>query len=279
MRSRRCLLGTSPVAGWATALAGVSALAALAGCGDADGRVVVRFEPPVGAVFEYRTDVDATTTADLPCEDSPARSDHATIESHHEVLSSDADGVRVEVELSREGVGTRTFVVRFDRAAQLTAVEQVEGVPAEALGELGLSELFPAAAGAPPDRPLAPGDTWAIDDEVRIEGGAATRLVGEGRLRELGVVDGHDTATIVSTTRLGVRTTTPASSGTRSLDGEQRSDVEAVYDLDTGALRRATTATVGDYRVVLGPPPGGAGDPCAGTLRIVVRSTATRAES
>jgi hypothetical protein len=36
--------------------------------------------------------------------------------------------------------------MRFDRAAQLTAVESVEGIPAEALGSLGLSEIFPAAA-------------------------------------------------------------------------------------------------------------------------------------
>ena len=262
----------------AAVLAATVALGSTAGgCGDDDGRVVIDFDPAAGTVFQYRADVDSATTADLPCADTPSRSDHATIDARHEVLSSDGDGVRVEVELSRRGTGTRTFVVRFDRAAQLTAVEEVEGVPAEALGDLGLTELFPAAAGAPPDRPLAPGDRWAIHDSVQLEGGAASDLVGEGSLRELGVVDGHDTATVTSTTRLEVRTTQATSSGSRSLDGEQRSDVEAVYDLDTGALRRSTAETVGEYRVELGPPPGGAGDPCSGTLRVELRSTVTRA--
>ena len=59
----------------------------------------------------------------------------------------------------RTGRRRRTNVHHaFDRAAQLTAVESVEGMPAEALGTLGLSEIFPAAAGAPPDRPLRPGE-------------------------------------------------------------------------------------------------------------------------
>jgi hypothetical protein len=153
----------------------------------------------------------------------------------------------------------------------------VEGIPASALGELGLSEVFPAAAGAPPDRPLAPGDRWVIDDEVRLEtDGAPTRLRGEGRLVALGVEDGRDTATVESTTTLAVATTASTSSGTRDLEGAQTTEVVATYDLADGALLRAESVTVGTFDLVLGPPPGGAGDPCVGTLDVEVRSRVSR---
>jgi hypothetical protein len=193
------------------------------------------------------------------------------------VLEVGDDGVRVEVALSRPGIGTRTVVVRFDRAAQLTAVESVEGIPADALGELGLTEVFPAAAGAPPDRPLAPGDRWDIDDEVQLDADAApTRLRGEGRLVELGVEDGRDTATVRTSTRLPVTTTTSTARGTRTLDGVQLTEVTVTYDLADGAVLRAEAVTSGHFELVLGPPPGGGGDPCTGSLDVEVTSTVER---
>lgn len=250
-----------------------------AGCGDGDdGRVTIAFAPPEGTELRYVTEVEATTTTDLPCQPAETRTDRTRLDATQVVLRDDGPGVRVRVALTREGIGTRTFVMRFDRAAQLTAVEEVEGIPAAALGDLGLSEIFPPAAGAPPEEPLAPGDRWVIDDEVLLGDDDPTRLRGEGRLLELGVVDGHDTATVVSSTTLDVRTRNEATTGTRDLRGEQRSEVRAVYDLETGALRRAEADTTGTFDLVLGPPPGGEGDPCAGTLVVRLRSTVTRAD-
>lgn len=250
----------------------------VAGCGDDDGRVTLAFRPPEGTELRYTTEVESSTTTDLPCQPPETRTDRTSLESTQVVLEHDGAAVRVEVALTRPGIGTRTFVVRFDRAAQLTAVESVEGIPAEALGDLGLSEIFPAAAGAPPEAPLAPGDRWRIDDAVDLDGDQPTRLVGEGRLVSLGVIDDHDTATIESTTDLAVRTSTAATTGTRTLTGNQHSEVRAVYDLDTGALRRAEADTTGTFDLVLGPPPGGEGDPCVGTLTVELRSTVIRLE-
>ena len=71
----------------------------------------------------------------------------ADFTARHRVLDASDGTTRVEVRLAREGLGERTFVMRFDRAAQLTAVESVEGIPAEALGSLGLSEIFPCRGG------------------------------------------------------------------------------------------------------------------------------------
>ena len=249
---------------------------ALAACDD-DGAVELSFRPAEGAELRYETEVESTTATDVPCEAATTRTDHTTLETTQRVLDVGDDGVRVEVALSRPGIGTRTFVVRFDRAAQLTAVESVEGIPADALGELGLSEVFPAAAGAPPDRPLAPGDRWTIDDEVQLDtDGEPTRLRGEGRLVELGVEDGRDTATVETTATLPVATSASSSSGTRDLEGEQVTEVVATYDLADGALLRAESVTVGTFDLVLGPPPGGAGDPCVGTLSVEVRSRVSR---
>jgi hypothetical protein len=247
---------------------------AVAACGDADGRVTLAYRPPVGTETHYVTEVSSTTiSAGLePCQAPDTRTDRTRLDASQRVLDRDGSLVRVEVALTREGIGTRTFVMRFDRAAQLTAVESVEGIPAQALGDLGLSEIFPAAAGAPPEEPLAPGDRWTIDDEVDLGGGDPTRLRGDGRLVSLGVVDGVDTATVQSTTDLDVRTTTAATTGTRTLDGSQHSEVEAVYDLDTGVLRRAEADTTGTFDLLLGPPPGGEGDPCAGTLTVVLHT-------
>jgi hypothetical protein len=255
----------------------VAGVAAASGC-DEDGAVELSFQPAEGSEYSYQTDVSSTTATEVPCQQPAQRTDSATLDTAQRVLQVGDGGVRVEVALSRSGIGTRTFIVRFDRAAQLTAIEEVEGIPAAALGELGLSEVFPAAAGAPPDRPLAPGDRWTIDDEVQLAADAEpTRLRGEGRLVELGVEDGRETATVETRTSLPVATTTSSPTlGTRELDGEQVTEVTATYDLADGALLRAEAVTVGEFDLVLGPPPGGAGDECAGTLGVELRSTTRR---
>lgn len=247
-----------------------------AGCDD-DGAVELTFRPDTGDRLAYETDVASTTATDVPCQPPSRRTDRTTLATTQEVLEVGDDGVLVEVVLSRPGIGARTFDVRFDRAAQLIAVEEVEGIPAAALGELGLSEVFPAAAGAPPDRPLAPGDRWTIDDDVTLEaGGEPTQLRGGGRLVGLGVEDGRRVATVETTTTLPVSTSSSTADGTRRLDGEQVTDVIATYDLDDGALVRASSVTTGTFELVLGPPPGGGGDPCEGTLEVEVRSRVRR---
>src|SRR5437588_271995 len=119
------------------------------------------------------------------------------------------------------GGPVRTFVVRVDRAAQLAEVRSVEGVPASALGGLGLAEIFPAAAGAPPDRRLSPGDRWTLDQPVAVSGSGPARLTGSGRLTELGVVSGRKVATTSSAYRLPVATTTTEEARPLRPDGVQ----------------------------------------------------------
>ena len=239
-----------------------------------DDHVTIVFHPKPDTVLAYDIHVESSSTTALAGQ--PPRTTHpasAELTAHQRVLDVKDGITRIEVDLSRVGTGSRTFIMRFDRAAQLTAVESVEGIPAEALGSLGLSEIFPAAAGAPPDRPLRPGDRWTIDDRVQLAGmDAPARLIGSGHLVELGVDGGHDTATVTSSTSFPLTSTSTTTDGLQQLHGTQTTTITVVYDLDNGAVRRSTSTTTGQFDVVLSPPPGQPGTPITGTLAVQLRS-------
>ena len=257
----------------------VVAIAVLVASSCRDDHVTIAFDPNPGTVLDYHVHVVSSSTTALEgqaVKSSPPSA--ADLTARQRVLDAHGETTRVEVELSRVGTGTRTFVMRFDRAAQLTAVESVEGIPADALGSLGLSEIFPASAGAPPDRPLRPGDRWNIDDRVQLAGmDQPARLVGSGHLVELGVVDGHDTATVSSSTTLPLTSTTSTLEGVQQLTGTQTTTITVVYDLSNGAVRHASAATTGRFDLVLSPPPGQPGAPIRGTLTVELRSEIGRA--
>jgi hypothetical protein len=253
-----------------------SAVLGLGGCGD-DGTVELGYRPEPGTTYDYVTEVRSTTTTALPGVAPDVREDITRLDVRQTVVDADADGAAVTVALSRPGAGTRTVAVRLDRAAQLTAVTGVEGISADVLGELGLSEIFPSAAGAPPARPLAPGERWRIDDDISLAGSdRPLRLTGEGRLVRLGVEDGREVATVTSTTSLPVERTTTTAQGDQTLTGTQRTTTTATYDLTDGAVVRAESATTASYRLVLAPPPALADvAPVEGTLTLRLESRVT----
>jgi hypothetical protein len=256
----------------------LAAVVALVTTGCRDDHVTITYQPRPGASFTYAIHVASTTTdvfPDRPTSQPPRVP--ADFVASHRVLDAKDGTTRVEVRLAREGLGERTFVMRFDRAAQLTAVESVEGIPAEALGSLGLSEIFPAAAGAPPDRPLRPGDHWTIDDQVQLAGmDAPARLTGAGHLVQLGVVDGHKTATVASATTLPLISTSTTADGVQTLTGTQTTTITVVYDLADGSVRHSNAATTGHFDVLLRPPAGRPGAPIKGTLTVDLRSEIRR---
>lgn len=242
-----------------------------------DDRVVLSFRPASGASYRYDATVSSTTTSQLPGSPQQSVADRARLHSTLKVLDATGQTARVQVIVSREGAGDRRFVMLFDRAAQLTAVESVEGIPADALGQLGLTEIFPAGAGAPPQRPLRPGETWRIDDSVKLNtGDAPARLRGYGRLSELGVINGRRTATVVSSTELPVRSVSVGADAQRTLAGTQRTELRVAYDLDDGAVRHVSAVTTARYAVTFSPPAGEQGQAVVGSLTIVVRSEIDR---
>jgi hypothetical protein len=236
--------------------------------------VQVAFRPRVGAHYRYRVDVTKVRTIQLGS-DAPQRTvDNARLDTDETVLDSGPAGIRVRVELRRSGSAPRDFVVLFDRAAQLTAVESIEGLPASILEPFGLSEIFPAAAGAPPARPLSAGEQWTIDDRLTLAGSSPARLQGSGRLVSFGIVGGREFASIRSSTRLPISTQSALQGGQLALAGVERTTSIASRELADGAVENASSTTNGSYQVTL--TPGGQGTPVTGTLTIEVQSKTKR---
>lgn len=236
--------------------------------------VRLAFRPDTGAQYAYRVEVHAEVVTRIGDTEERRRVDEDVLFADHAVLSASGRSSRVQVRLRGEGQPTRTFVVSLDRAAQLAEVQRIEGLPASALGTLGLSEIFPAAAGAPPDRRLSPGDRWEVDEPVTLPGSRPARLRGEGRLVELGVVDGRDVARIDTTYRLPVQRTSDEEQGRIVLEGEQVVRALTTSSVEDGAVESAETETTGRFTLRLLPTGGGAAVP--GVLEIVVRSVTTR---
>jgi hypothetical protein len=256
------------------ALLGAATVPLLAGC--REGTVHLSFRPEPGQRLAYRISVHAitvTTVADEP----PRRTTTDTVlVADQRVLELTPSGGRVEVRLQEEGGAAQTFVVRLDRAAAVAEVQSIEGLPARALGDLGLSEIFPAAAAAPPDRPLAPGERWTIDTAVQVAEGPSSRLRGRGRLVSLGRSEGLDVARVESRYRLPVRQAGSATENRLSLDGAQTTATEVKYSIDDGTVMAARARTRGSFEITLFPPPGIAGSPVPGTLVVEVTSTTER---
>jgi hypothetical protein len=75
---------------------------------------------------------------------------------------------------------------------------------------------------------------------------------------------------------LPLRASAVASGGLLVLDGTQHITQQATYDLDDGAIRGATTTTVGRFDVQVRPPAGTIATPVPGTLDVRVTSTTKR---
>jgi hypothetical protein len=258
-------------------LAAVAALLATFGACD-DQRVRVTFRPDDGARYRYEIRVESTSDLELEGRPPEHRDDDVVLHASHRVLSVGDEGSRVEVVLRpRDDPSTsRTFQVRFDRAAQLSEVQRIEGLPADVLGELGLSEIFPAAAGAPPDRAIGPGDGWDIDEPLQLPGLRETRLRGKGRLVQLGVVGGHDVATVTSRTELPVTRRSGSGQGEVELRGTQHTRSTASHRLSDGSVERADAVTTGDFRLRLLPPDGDETVALGGRLRVRVHTVTRR---
>jgi hypothetical protein len=239
-----------------------------------DPAIRVSYRPTVGTRTSYEMRVNTSSTTKLT--GVPRRDRHSFVLQSDQVVR-DADpgaDTQVAVRLSGAGQKARDFVVRLDRAGQLATVETVEGVPSDALGNLGISELLPSAAGALPRKALRPGDRWRISQLVRIGSLPAGRLVGWGRLASLGVSHGTELAVVDTEVALPVdRTTDLETGGTSRLLGSLRTTMHVVQRVKDGVVLQARAHSVGHYKVTLSPPESLDGPPVLGTLTVTISST------
>jgi hypothetical protein len=259
------------------AFAATLGLALLAtGCRSESVRVT--FRPAEGARYEYEVRVRSESLVEVDGRAPRRSTEEVVLAADHTVLASGAGGSQVQVRLQDVGgsPAPRTFVVRLDRAAQLFRIERVEGLPADVLGELGLSEIFPAAAGAAPDRPLAPGERWKVDEPLELPGLAPTRLQGYGRVAELGIVRDRHVAVVQTVTELPVRRTTMTADGAIDLRGAQTTRSAATHALADGAVEEADSRTRAEFRLELRPPSGDVSVAVRGRIVMDVRSVTRR---
>jgi hypothetical protein len=243
-----------------------------------DDTVRLTFRPKVGDVYRYEVRVTSRSEVRLPGEAPQVQSEEIVLQSEQTVLAAGDDGVRVQVILGDASGSVRTFVVRFDRAAQLESVESDDAISDGEAGVIGISEIFPAAAGAPPATRLQPGERWSIDDDIEVPGSIGqARLTGEGRLVELGVEDGEDVARLATSSRLRLSSAQDTAEGeTVHLDGEQVTEQHASHDIGDGAVRKASSTTTGTFALDIEPPFGQLRDHVQGTLTVTVTSRTRR---
>jgi len=247
----------------------------LAGC--RPDTVAVSFRPAVGATYRYEVRVESETTTTLEGGTPQRKVSEVRLVAEHTVLEAGRKGVRVRVLVGEPGTTAQAFVVRFDRSAELVSIESAEGASDEFIGALGIPEIFPGAGGTPPDRRLGPGDEWSLVRPVRVPGAdRPARLRTRGRLVELGLAGDEKVARLRSTAELPIQATTLSASGALALDGRQRIEQRATYDLDDGAVRGATATTTGHFRIEIAPPFGSTAPAVPGTLDVRVTSTTRR---
>ena len=126
--------------------------------------VSVAYAPEIGDSYEYRYDIEATVTRTVEGEEPNVVEVDTVLLAEQDVQAQSRTGTRIRLELIREGGVARTAVVLVDRAGSLEGVELVDDLDAAVFGVADAGSLVPTNLGAPPDRPLAPGDRWTVSD-------------------------------------------------------------------------------------------------------------------
>jgi len=251
------------------------AVGALTGCSGKGDTVHVGFRPEAGATYRYEIKVQSVTVTALG-DQAPERAvDDVTLESTDTVLSAAPEEVRVQVQLRRAGSPDRTFSVRFDRGAQLAGVDAVDGLPPAVLGPVGFPEFLPAAATAPPDKPLAAGEKWKIDATPTLPGAQAAHLEGTGRLVKVTTSGGRKVASIKADTRLPLSSTSAVGDNTLTISGTETTESTANRSLADGVVQEASSVTRGTYKLVLTPTAGGSAA-VTGSMTVEIRSQTRR---
>ena len=237
------------------------------------GTITVAFRPRPGARYRYHVVVRTDSTLIVAGQPTRHTSTTVTVDADQVVESSSGDGTRVQVALHFATGESRQVVIRLDRASQLVGLD---AQPGSSLGELGVAEVFPTAAGSPPDHPLRPGERWSVSKVLELPDSVPTRLTGHGRLSHVGVLAGRRSATVATTLDLPVVRRTEDGGRESVLEGVQHTELTTTHAVADGAVEHAVATTTADYALRLLPPVGVDGPVAHGSLQLSVRSVTTR---
>lgn len=255
----------------------LACLAALiaAGCNDTE-RVDLVFRAAPGSHANYSIVVDAEVVTQLA---GPAETTRERIEftADQLVLTRSADEAALHITMTKGDERPRVFEVRLDPRGGLAEVDRVEGLPVEALGELGPSRLILLASGLLPGRPLQVGGAWDIERDLELPEGSG-RLTGEGRLENLRIEEGVDLARIRAVTSLPVERELELPRGKVRLAGTEHTTATLDYGVADGTVHRAHSVTKGRFTLVVLPPGGETLPPVEGELRVRVESRTSRTD-
>lgn len=254
----------------------VAALATLAtACNDSE-TVDLVFRAPAGTRIAYRIDIEASVVTELAGPPNETR-DRIALEAEQLVIGRAGSETQLQITMTRAGERPRVFEVRLDAGRGVAEVDAVEGLPVEALGELGPSRLILLASGLLPTRPLRPGSAWDIERALELPEGEQ-RLSGTGRLEGLRVDGGIELARVRATTSLPVSRTLDLPEGRVRLTGTERTTALLDYGVADGSVHGARSVTTGRFDLTVEPPSGEVLGPLRGELEVRVESRTTRAE-
>jgi hypothetical protein len=250
-------------------------------CGDGEETVDLSFRPPPGARYVYDLAAESATATALggPPE---RREDEVALRVEEAVLDSrPGHAVRLRFTVRRAGEERLTFDVRVEPEAGAGAVEQLEGLPVEFLGDLGPSRLFPLAAGLLPGRPVRPGATWSIDRQIAFAD-EERRLTGSGRVAGLRLEDRVPLARVVVRTVLPVSQRLTLPEGRVIVTGDEVTEATIEYDVRDGVVHTARSHTEGRFDLSAAPATASRDNTTlglTGTLTVTIDSRAERVDA
>ena len=238
-----------------------------------------RFQEGTEATYQMK----ATATADWDIEGPGGGSYDISFTVTETIESVTGEEATVVVDMQPEsqderglptpGLERRTFSLLLGPNGEVRAILDLDGVPG---GELDNEQLAFIGTYRPalPEGPVTLHDTWSARREIAT-GATFQQLDTTGRLDALDR-DGRGRIAEIGFTGTGpLRWETELPQGTAILDGAAQTDGDALFDIDDGILRSATSLTIGDFDVRI--VPGGGQAPISGTLHLELRLTIEQA--
>ncbi len=242
----------------------VAVLAAVGAC--QPGTVRIDAHPSVGERLRYRYEIVARITRAIEGGEPTTTDVTTTLLADQKITAITPAGIEADVTLRRDGAATRTARVLLNRGGAIRSIELVAGLDSAELGLSELGSLLPPTV-APPSRPLAPGERWAIREDA---------LHGFGRLTRLGVIDGAQVVVVQTSLAAPIDDAVTSGTSTATLAGTLRTVTNAAYDLRDGSTRRSTARSRGTVRATIEPPPWVQAQPVLGTITYDIEVEAVR---